>query len=80
MMYVPMILDPDACIYEACTFDTNIYDPRSLTLMQECMMLECMMHISMIMIMMNASIDFAYIYDAANFCYQQTDKAILGVG
>ena len=31
-------------------------------------------------IMMNASIYFAYIYDAANFCYQQTDKAILGVG
>ena len=39
MLHLSMMLDPDACIYDAF-----IYVPRSLTLMHV-----CMMHISMIL-------------------------------
>ena len=70
MMHLSMILDPDACIYDAF-----IYVPRSLTMMHV-----CMMHISMIL-----DLDpEACVYDAANFVPdertdERTNKAILGV-
>ena len=54
-MHIYMILDPDACVYDA-----HIYDPRSLTLMHV-----CMMHISMIL--KHACMYGACIYGAANF-------------
>ena len=57
MMHLSMILDPDACIYDAF-----IYVPRSLTMMHV-----CMMHISMIL-----DLDpEACVYDAANFVPDQ---------
>ena len=53
-----MILDPDACIYDAF-----IYVPRSLTMMHV-----CMMHISMILDLDPEACAYgACVYDAANF-------------
>ena len=79
MMYLSMILDPDACIYDAF-----IYVPRSLTMMHV-----CMMHISMILDLDPETCVYgACVYDAANFVPNQrtngrtderTNKAILGV-
>ena len=75
MMHLSMILDPDACIYDAF-----IYVPRSLTMMHV-----CMMHISMILDLDPETCVYgACVYDAANFVLDQqtdepTNKAILGV-
>ena len=44
MMHISMILDSDACVYDARMYVACIYDPRSLTLMNV-----CMMHIFMIL-------------------------------
>ena len=38
MRHVSMILDSDACLYDAPMYDAYIYDPRSLTLMSASMM------------------------------------------
>ena len=57
-----MILEPDACIYDAF-----IYVPRSLTMMHV-----CMMHISMILDLdPEACVYGACVYDAANFVPNQ---------
>ena len=58
MMHLSMILEPDACIYDAF-----IYVPRSLTMMHV-----CMMHISMILDLDPEACAYgACVYDAANF-------------
>ena len=36
--YISMIIDPNACLYDAPMHDAYIYDPPSLTLMHESMM------------------------------------------
>ena len=33
LIHVFMILNPEASVHEACTYDTNIYDPFPLILM-----------------------------------------------
>ena len=57
MMHISMILDPDACVYDARMYVACIYDPRSLTLIHV-----CMMDISMILDPDPCLYD-AYIYD-----------------
>ena len=77
MMHISMILDCDACVYDARMYVACVYDPRSLILMHL-----CMKRVSMI-------IDpHACVFDACmmrlKFCdgrtNGRTDKAILGVG
>ena len=82
MMHMSMILDSDACVYDARMYVACIYDPRSLILMHV-----CMKRVSMI-------IDpHACVFDACmmpismmrlKFCdgrtNGRTNKAILGVG
>ena len=57
MMPISMIQDPDACVYDAHTYDACVYDHQYLTLMHV-----CMMHISMILDP-DACMHDAYIYD-----------------
>ena len=62
IMHISMIIDHDACVYDAHMYVACIYDPRSLTLMHV-----CMMHISMILdpneCLPDACIHNANIYD-----------------
>ena len=61
-----MIIDHDACVYDAHMYVACIYDPRSLTLMHV-----CMMHISMILdpneYLHDACIHDANMYDAYTY-------------
>ena len=38
MLHMYMIIDPDACVYDAPMYDAYVYHPRSLTLMSVSMM------------------------------------------
>ena len=38
MMHISVILDSDACLYDAPMYDAYVYHPRSLTLMSVSMM------------------------------------------
>ena len=62
MMLISMIIDLDACVYDAHMYVACIYDPRSLTLMHV-----CMMHIPMILdpdaCVYDAGMKDAYIHD-----------------